>query len=301
VYGTPAVSEDLVYVGGYNGKIYAFGRDEFREEPKWVYPREGYLDGPIVGGLVVFQDKLYFGSADGKVYALDAADGFKEWDFETGDKIWSTPAIEGETLYIGSFDNKLYALDAITGKEKWEKPFETQGAIACTPLVYNDTVYFGSFDRYFYAVDATGGSLRWRSEVVAGNWFWAKPVVYNNTIYAGNTDGKIYVINAKTGVEVVAPIDLQSPISSSPVLAGSLVVVATEEGKVYSVDIETLPPRLLATLGEKINAPLLFSEVEVVPEEVALVVYVHGQEPETLYALNVETGVPLWSLPLSSK
>ena len=31
------------------------------------------------------------------------------------------------------------------------------------------------------------------------------------------------------------------------------------------------------------------------------VVYVHTQEPDTLYALNVETGVTLWSLPLSSK
>ncbi len=109
------------------------------------------------------------------------------------------------------------------------------------------------------------------------------------------------MINAKTGVEVVAPIDLLSPISSSPVLAGNLIVVATEKGKVYRVDTETRVDTLLATLGEKINAPLLFSEVEVVPEEVIPVVYIHGQEPETLYALNVETGVTLWSLPLSSK
>jgi len=292
VYGTPAVSGDLVYVGGYNGKIYAFSRDEFREEPRWVYPREGYLDGPVVGGLVVFQDKLYFSSADGKVYALDAADGFKEWDFETGDKIWSTPAIDGETLYIGSFDNKLYALDAITGKEKWEKPYETEGAIACTPLVYNNTVYFGSFDRYFYAVDATSGSLRWRSEVEAGSWFWAKPVVYNNTIYAGNLDGKVYILNAENGNEVVEAIYFESPISSSPVLIDNAVIIATEAGKVYYLDTSTNQDKWTRELDEEIRAPLFVSEG---------VVYVHTQEPETLYALNVETGVTLWSLPLSSK
>ncbi len=288
VYGTPAVSEDLVYVGGYNGKIYAFSSSS--GALRWVYPREGNLQ-PIAGGPVA-SGKVYFGCSSGKVYALDADTGDKEWEFETGDKIWSTPAIDGDTLYIGSFDNKLYALDAVTGEEKWEKPYETEGAVACIPLVYNNTVYFGSFDRYFYAVDATGGSLRWRSEVEAGSWFWAKPVVYDNTIYAGNLDGKVYVLNAKTGLEKVDPIDFESPISSSPVLVGSLVIVASEEGKVYTLDTSNNRKSELKNLEAKTNAPLFVSEG---------VVYVHTQEPDTLYALNVETGVTLWSLPLSSK
>ncbi|MFH0769695.1 MAG: PQQ-binding-like beta-propeller repeat protein, partial [Chloroflexota bacterium] len=82
IYGSPAVAEGLVYVGGYDGKIYAFspGRDESR----WIYPRQGNLGGAIVGGLTIAQDKVYFGCADGKVYALNAADGFKEWEFTTG-------------------------------------------------------------------------------------------------------------------------------------------------------------------------------------------------------------------------
>ena len=289
VYGTPAVSGDLVYVSGYNGKIYAFASSSGAK--RWVYPREGSLQ-PIVGGPVVAQGKLYFGCSDGKVYALDADTGDKQWEFETGDKIWSTPAIDGETLYIGSFDKKLYAIDAITGKEKWEKPYETEGAIACTPLVYNNTVYFGSFDRYFYAVDATNGSLRWRSEVEAGGWFWAKPVVYNNTIYAGNLDGKVYIFNAENGNEVVEAVDFESPVSSSLVLIDNAVIIVSEEGKVYSLDTGTNQIKPLANVEEKTYAPLFASEG---------VVYVHTQEPETLYALNAQTGVTLWSLPLSSK
>ena len=295
VYGTPAVSGDLVYVGGYNGKIYAFSSSS--GALRWVYPREDSLQ-PIAGGPVVALGKVYFGCSGGKVYALDADTGDKEWEFETGDKIWSTPAIDGDTLYIGSFDNKLYALDAITGKEKWEKPYETEGAIACTPLVYNNTVYFGSFDRYFYAVNTTNGKKIWQFPVEdeAGNkpenWFWAKPVVYNNTIYAGNLDGKVYVLNAKTGLEKVDPIDFESPISSSPVLVGSLVIVASEEGKVYALDTSNNRKSELKNLEAKTSAPLFVSEG---------VVYVHTQEPDTLYALNVETGVALWSLPLSSK
>jgi len=300
VYGTPAVSGDLIYVGGYNGKIYAYSSSS--GALRWVYPREGSLQ-PIAGGPVVALGKVYFGSSSGKVYALDADTGDKEWEFETGDKIWSTPTIDGNTLYIGSFDNKLYALDAGTGEEKWEKPFETQGAIATIPLVSNDTdtVYFGSFDRHLYAVDAASGEQLWQFPIEDGtrnkpeSWFWARPVVdNNNTIYAGNLDGKVYVLNAKTGQEKVDPVDFKSPISSSPVLVGSLVIVASEEGKVYSLDTTTSQKRLLRELSEKeeIYAPLYASEG---------IVYIHTQELEVLYALNVETGVILWSLPLSSK
>ena len=85
IYGSPAVAGDLVYIGGYNGKIYAVNANT--GALRWVYPRDRYLK-PIVGGLIVAQGKVYFGSSDGKVYALDAADGYKVWDFPTGGKIW---------------------------------------------------------------------------------------------------------------------------------------------------------------------------------------------------------------------
>jgi outer membrane protein assembly factor BamB len=282
IYGTPAVSGDLVYVGGYvqdgnipRGKVYAynFGRDE----PRWVYPREGFLDGPVVGGLVVSQGAVYFGGSDGKVYALDAVDGHKIGEFKTGDKIWSTPAVEENTVYIGSFDKKLHILDAATLKPARWKEFEAEGAIAATPLVYEGTIYFGSFDRYLYAVDAIDGSLRWK--FMAESWFWARPVVYNNTIYAPALDNKVYIFNAETG-DKIAEFDLESPISSSPVLIQDKVIIASEAGKIYSLDTANNQIRMLGDLEEKVYAPLSASEGNV---------YVHT-EKDGLYAVEVETG-----------
>jgi len=293
IYGTPAVAGDLVYIGGYNGEIYAFDASSLQDRYEWVYPPkgEGNLE-PIVSGPIVASGKLYFGCSDGKVYALDAATGDKEWEFQTGDKIWSTPVIDGETVYVSSFDKKLYALDATSGKEKWEEPFEAGGAIASTPFVYNNTVYFGSFDRYLYAVDAIDGSLKWKSEVEAGSWFWAKPVVYNNTVYAPSLDGKVYILNAESGHELVGAIDLGNPVSSSPVLVDGSIIIASGEGRVYSLDTANNQVKPLADVKEKIDAPLWASNG---------VVYIHTQEHETLYALNAQTGAELWNLSLSSE
>lgn len=244
IYSSPAVNGELVYTGGYNGKLYAVSSST--RLSKDMYLDEGNPQ-PIVGGPVVAMGKVYIASSNGKLYALDATSLDKEWEFPTGDKIWSTPAIYGDTLFIGSFDKKLYAINAATGKEKWSQPFETQGAIITTPLVYNDTIYVGSFDRYFYAVDATDGQMKWQSQQAAERWFWASPVAYNNTIYAPSLDGRVYIFDADSGDQIKV-IDLGSPISSSPVVAGSKVIVATAEGKLYSIDTASYQENLLTNL-----------------------------------------------------
>jgi len=285
IYGTPAVSGDLVYIGGYNGKVYAFNSSSLGMW--WVYPSEGNLES-IVGGVVVSQGTVYFGGSDGKVYALDGQTKDPQWDspFQTGDKIWSTPVIDGDTLYIGSFDKKLYALDVTTGREKWEKPFEAQGAIVSTPVVYDNMVFIGSFDRHIYAVRATSGGQIWQfpetdeEENKPENWFWAQPVIFNNTIYAGNLDGKVYVLNAETGKERVEPIDLGSPISSSPVVVGNLVIFAAENGVIYALDTEDNQISQLADVEDKVYAPLSGGEG---------VVYVHTQKG-ILYEVDTQTG-----------
>ena len=298
IYSTPAVAGDLVYLAGYNGKVYAFVLST--GVLRWVYPREGNL-GPIIGGLVVSQDKVYLGCSDGNVYSLDAATGDRVWSFETGDKIWSTPTIDGDTLYVTSFDKKLYALNASDGSKKWD--LEIEATSVTTPLVYENTVYIGSFDRHFYAVDVSTGSLRWRSEVEGGKWFWAKAVAHDNVIYAPNLDGKVYILNADNGSEVAGAVYLGSLISSDPVVVGDKVVIATEEGTVYSLDTTSYQKGSLLidvreeigdipeNTGRKINAPLSADNG---------VVYVKAQtsSEDALYAVNVETQKQMWSQSL---
>lgn len=285
LYGTPAVWDDLVYIGGYDGKVYAINADT--GVLRWVYPRQGNLE-PIVGGVVVALDRVYFGSSDSKVYALDAETGDFIWEYPTGDKIWSSPVIEDGVLYIGSFDKKLHALDAISGSKKWE-PFETEGVIVSSPIIDNGTIYFGSFDRNIYAVNASDGSLKWRSGVEAENWFWNRPVISGDVVYASSLDGKVYGLNVQNG-DKVAEFDIGSPISSSLVLVDNSVIVASEAGQIYSLDMGSNQKRQLADLGEGIYASLI---------AVDGVIYVHSDK-DVVYAIDSQSGMTLWSLSLKS-
>jgi outer membrane protein assembly factor BamB len=289
IYGTPSFSDELVYIAGYNGKIYAYTKDLVT---RWVYPREGYFE-PIVGGVVVSEGKVFFGCSDGFVYALDAETGDFLWSFSTEgengkrEKIWSTPVVSDGTLYIGSFDKKVYAVNTADGIKKWE--YLTGGIVTATPLVADGSVYVGSHDRYFYALNAGDGTPRWTYE--AGNWFWAKPVIYEGKIYAGCLDGKVYVFGAATGNNLNT-FELGGPLAAEPVIFEDNVIFCTREGTLYSINATQNTLRQLAVLSEddlKVNGPLAIDDG---------IVYIHTPDL-LLRQVNAETGAILNTISLS--
>jgi eukaryotic-like serine/threonine-protein kinase len=272
IYGNPVVAGDLVYIAGYNGKIYAYNTAALA--PRWVYPREGYLE-PFVSGLVESGGRLFVGGADGHVYALDAATGDRLWDFPTGDKVWATATVDGNTLYIGSFDKTIYALDTADGREKWH--YTTEGAIMATPLVDGGTVYIGSFDRKLYALNAADGSLKWSFQ--GENWFWARPVVSGGSVYAACLDGKIHVLRAENG-SAVTSFDVGDGVSADPVVVDGKIIFVTREGEVYSVDTASNQLDLLVSIDGQAYGPVTASSG---------VVYIHLQDM-TLQRVNIATG-----------
>ncbi len=288
IYGLPLVEGELIYVSGYNGKIYAINADS--GNLRWQYPREGEAGlKPIAGGVALSGENIYFGSFDGNIYALNAATGDLEWQFATGNRVWATPVISDGRIYIGSFDNMFYALDAASGSQLWA--FDTEAAVASTAQVVDGTVFFGSLDRTFFAINASDGSLKWKYPTGdAGSngsqgWFWAKPLVYDGAIYAPNLDGKVYVLDTASG-QKLDEYDLGSAAAAAPVLVGNLIVVASDEGKVYVIDGESQDIRLLTDLNVKLVSPITAGEG---------IVYVHTQENETVYALDPEARVIIWS------
>lgn len=285
IYGTPAVGQNYVYVGGYNGKIYAY------------VPTTGDFHGTfdttsgqaIVGSTLVALGNVYFGSSDGKLYALKADTMQKLWQFPASGsvgKIWATPVADSNTVYITSLDKKLYALDANTGNEKWH--FSTDGAMVGSPVIDKNTIYFGSIDRHVYAVNAQDGKLKWKSTVPANGWFWSSVVINNDVVYAPCLDGKVYMLNAVTGASVADAVTLDSASSSQPVVAGNAVIVASEAGHVYAIDTTNYQKRELNNLSQTINAPLAAGNGSI---------FVHTAD-DTLNALDATSGIVQWKLSL---
>ena len=289
IYASPVLQGQMVYIGGTDGKLYAyvFENNALRAEPEWIYPRQGTMSGAIIGGLVIANGTIYFATSDGILYALNADGLYEEWTYDIGDKTWSAPVIDGDTLYIGSFDKKLYALNAADGTLKWE--YETKGSISSTPIVYDNKIYIGDYSRHFYALD-TNGRLVWEypptddeNEENPQNWFWATPVVLDGVVYAPCLDGNVYALDAATG-NLTYKYVLGNSISSSPVIAGDAIVVATTDlykktGKVFVIKPQNKSQEELDSFTEGIDAPLFVCND---------IVYVHTTK-DNLYGINPVT------------
>ena len=88
---------------------------------KWQF----HTKGQVLSSPAIADDKLYFGSSDHSLYALDLATGALKWRFKSDGRITSSPAVSGGVVYFGSFDSSFYAVDAATGQLKWK--FQTGG------------------------------------------------------------------------------------------------------------------------------------------------------------------------------
>lgn len=262
VSGTPALADGLLYVASYDGKFYALNAET--GAVKWKFATEGerrfeakglhgmqpktqtiadpfdiFLSSPVVG-----QGKVFFGSGDGNLYALDAVSGELSWKFKTGDVIHASPALADGVLFIGSWDSYFYAVDAATGKEKWrfhagEDPLiHNQQGFQSSAAVVDGVVYVGCRDAQFYALDAATGKLKWKFDNQL-SWVITSPAVLDGkVIFATSDTALIHVVDAATGKPIYQQ-DGRAYIFSSPAVSDGVVFVGVLNGTLEARDLKT--------------------------------------------------------------
>ena len=224
----PVVVGGVVYVGGFDGKMYAL--DAATGHARWAYT----TGNSVASGAAVTGGTVYFGSDDHKVYALDAATGHVRWSYTTGSGVESRPAVAEGTVYVGSQDGKVYALDAATGHVRWSYTTGNQGNSG--PAVVGGTVYVGSDDGKVYALDAATGHVRW--SYTTANIVSSSPAVVGGTVYVGSIDGKVYALDAATG-HLRWSYTTGLGVQSDPAVVGGTVYIGSLDHKVYALDAAT--------------------------------------------------------------
>lgn len=153
--------------------------------------------------------RVFFGSYDGKMYAIDAnttggAVAQTLWSYPTGGAIFNSAAVDNNLVFFGSDDGYLYAVRADTGALVWK--YQTGAGIWTAPLVVNSTVYFGSRDGYFYALNENPGNvndpatiLKWRTNTGSPVLNSAAYSAKQNLVYFGSENMKAYALDANSG------------------------------------------------------------------------------------------------------
>jgi outer membrane protein assembly factor BamB len=262
IASTPAITGDTVFLVTSTGVLAALNRAD--GTPKWVFVAEferrfeaKNLHGlpsaaqTIPDGYDVFlsspavaRGKVYFGTGDGGVYAVDEKTGTLQWKFSTGDVVHTSPAVVDGTVYVGSWDSALYALDADTGAKKWafqagrDPSIHNQEGFQGSPAVVDGTVYVGCRDAHVYALDAATGRRKW-DYPTSKSWVVGTPAVKDGVVYVGTSDSaRFMALDAKTG-RLKWDFNAHGYIFSSAALAGDLAYVGDHNGRLYAVDTKS--------------------------------------------------------------
>ena len=153
------------------------------------------LDAPLFRAPAVVSGRLYIGTGDGRLLAMDSMSGRTLWEHRTGSSILSSPAVACGLLFFGTADRQVIALEAERGGELWR--FDAEGVILSSPAVYGGIVYVGDEDANVYALDAASGAQRWRYNV--GSRVSTGPAVNESVVAVNSSNGRTYLIDVKTG------------------------------------------------------------------------------------------------------
>jgi outer membrane protein assembly factor BamB len=248
----PAVYYGIVYVGADDNNMYAFNYNT--GALLWTLP----TGGPILSSTVIAAGTAYFGSGDGKLYAIGAESMTTpniKWTYTTGGPISATPVLgSGGTVYVASQDGSLYAISK-TGSFLWK--YATGGSITSSPAVANGLVYVGSSDHKLYAINASTGQLAW-SHATNGA-ISSSPAVDKTNVYIGSQDHSLYAFNALTGSPKWS-YPTGGAVNSTPAVANGVVYVGSDDNSLYGIDVKSGSKLWRSATGGKIDASPVVSD-----------------------------------------
>ena len=239
IHGTPVVANGTVYVGAYDGAMYAFdaasGRQRWRTTVGGsIGASPAYVDGTVYIAVE-------FPEPSGSVVALDAGTGQVVWeDDRIQDHPHSTPAIDlaADRLVVGANDGYLYAWTFGSREFAWK--FNTGRPIKGPIATYDGAAFFGSWDYNVYRVDLRSGTEDWDRSFTTGYNVMSGPAIdpSTDTVYVGSHDNHLYALDANAG-ELRWSYETESDVLGCPTIAGDRVLFGSEDTHLYALEKRT--------------------------------------------------------------
>jgi outer membrane protein assembly factor BamB len=182
--GSPAFSGNLVYVGTFDGTLWALHTSN--GTVAWSQPTGGPIPGtPVVrGGLAIVAS----GSRSASVEAFDATTGAPKWNLP--EDATASPAWDAGKVFVTT-STGVKALQATTGKTVWN--FSLTAAFSAhpdSPAVANGLVYT-DWDGFPIAVIESTGAEIWQAPAQLNAP--SSPVVVDGQVLVGSDDNVVHV------------------------------------------------------------------------------------------------------------
>ncbi len=252
---------------------------------KWSFQTgSDILASPVIG-----YGKIFIGSTDGNIYALDIEDGSLVWKFDSGDEIEASALLLDENIYFGNLNGDFFSLKADSGKVNWK--VKVKGDIrgsanyALHSSVDYPILFVGCYDSKMYSFNSMTGDIIW--DYKTGNYINGTPAVNNNNLVFGGCDAKLHILNTTNGNKV-GEVITGSYIPGSAAIVDDFVYLGKYDNNLIKIDLGK--KNIVWQFEDDENGGPFFSSPAVSNNLV-----VAGSRDGFLYCLDKETGEKKWS------
>lgn len=196
------------------------------------------------------QGKVFVADVNGMLSSLDANNGNTLWKNDTKLTISGGPGASEKLTMVGSDEGDVLAYSSESGEFIWQAKVSSE--ILAAPQEAKDIVVVRTIDGRIYGLDAYDGKRLWTYErtmptlTLRGT---SNPVITGDVVIAGFDGGRLSAIELFTGKLIwETSISLSSgrsqlermvDIDSDPVIIGNDIYVATFQGRIASVALES--------------------------------------------------------------
>lgn len=241
VSSAPAASASHCYIGSWDGRIYAIGKDDHAID--WSYR----TDAPITARAEAAEksvESVFVGSGDGRVYSFLPTAENRKWYYRTLGAIEAPPYFFRNFLYVGSSDYNLYAIRSLDGNVDWR--YAAGAPITKPPIAFTRANYTKdnpAFTLYAIAGESKLLAITVPPEPKKEKVRWSYPACTQviacgrRDVYVRDTSGAVTAISDETGKErwakplktgadfyVTDPFDPKSEVEHEKRLASTLVL-----------------------------------------------------------------------------
>ncbi len=216
----PVIVNQRLYVADSAGNVGAM--DAINGKRLWqkkisasesVDGKSGWFRGSdihITGGPGYGENTLMIGSQEGEVISLSAENGSELWRTRVSSEILSPPQRTADVAIVRTIDGKVFGIDANKGRRLWiydrtVPPLTLRGT--STPAIDSGIVVAGFDGGKMAALDVRTGKLLWETSISAAR--------------------------GRSELERMVDID------SEPMIVDGVVYIATFQGQVAAVQLET--------------------------------------------------------------
>jgi outer membrane protein assembly factor BamB len=204
---------------------------------RWRVP----LAATARSGVTVDGANAYAADAEGTVYAVSLEAGTLLWTAETIGRVEGPLAAADGNVYVVARDPdqqlvQVVALDPQTGDPRWEFSPRVGATTASVPAAGGGLVVIGAADRLVHGLGAEGGSERWTTLALSLFSPVSGAALDGGTMAIADASGGVYRLDASSGRQLWDHQLNELIVRSSPVFAGTSVLVGLNDGRLVALD-----------------------------------------------------------------